>query len=193
LPAAAYICDPEGLITYFNQRAADVWGREPRLNNPEDRFCGAFRLFSADGSAVPHDRCWMALALQENQKFHGREVVIERPDGTRVTGLAYVTPLYDEQDNLTGAVNVVVDITERTAAEEARAYLAAIVSSSHDTIIGKTLDGTITSWNRGADVCTGTRPKRLWGNRFRWCCQRTAQRVPGHHDAHPTRGAGGTV
>jgi PAS domain-containing protein len=38
LPAAAYTCDTEGLITYFNQRAVKLWGREPKLNNPVDRY-----------------------------------------------------------------------------------------------------------------------------------------------------------
>jgi PAS domain-containing protein len=37
LPVAAYTTDAEGLITYFNQRAAETWGREPRLNDPADR------------------------------------------------------------------------------------------------------------------------------------------------------------
>jgi two-component system sensor kinase FixL len=38
LPAGSYTCDADGLITYFNQRAVDLWGREPRLNDPVDRF-----------------------------------------------------------------------------------------------------------------------------------------------------------
>jgi len=38
LPAAAYSTDAEGLITYFNQRAAKAWGRQPKLNNPHDRY-----------------------------------------------------------------------------------------------------------------------------------------------------------
>ena len=38
LPAAAYTCDPEGLITYFNRRAAELWGREPKLNDSVDRY-----------------------------------------------------------------------------------------------------------------------------------------------------------
>jgi two-component system sensor kinase FixL len=38
LPAGAYTCDVDGLITYFNQRAVELWGREPRLNDPVDRF-----------------------------------------------------------------------------------------------------------------------------------------------------------
>jgi PAS domain-containing protein len=38
LPAAAYTTDAEGLITYFNQRAVEAWGRGPKLNDPLDRF-----------------------------------------------------------------------------------------------------------------------------------------------------------
>ncbi len=38
LPAAAYTCDAEGLITYFNQRASELWGRDPKLNDPADRY-----------------------------------------------------------------------------------------------------------------------------------------------------------
>jgi PAS domain-containing protein len=38
LPAAAYTCDAEGFITYFNERAAELWGRDPKLNDPVDRY-----------------------------------------------------------------------------------------------------------------------------------------------------------
>jgi PAS domain-containing protein len=38
MPAAAYTTDAEGLITAFNQRAAEVWGRQPKLNDPVDRY-----------------------------------------------------------------------------------------------------------------------------------------------------------
>lgn len=118
LPAGAYTCDPEGLITYFNQHAVRLWGRTPKLNDPEDRFCGSFRLFSTDGSPITHDRCWMALALKANEGYNRREIVIERPDGRRLSALAHANPIHDESGNLIGAVNVLVDITERKRAEE---------------------------------------------------------------------------
>jgi PAS domain-containing protein len=38
LPAGAYLCDPDGLITYYNQRAVEMWGRAPKLNDPVDRY-----------------------------------------------------------------------------------------------------------------------------------------------------------
>ena len=119
LPAGAYTCDPDGLITYFNQHAVRVWGRAPKLNDPVDRFCGSFKLFATDGTPIPHAQCWMALALQTGKEFNGHEIVIERPDGRRVTALAHANPFQDESGKLLGAVNVLVDITERKRAEEA--------------------------------------------------------------------------
>ncbi|HEX7028896.1 MAG TPA: PAS domain-containing protein, partial [Gammaproteobacteria bacterium] len=55
LPAAAYTCDAEGRITYFNRRAEEVWGRAPRLNDSNERFCGSYRLYSVDGTPLTHD------------------------------------------------------------------------------------------------------------------------------------------
>ena len=118
LPAAAYICDAQGLITYYNRRAVLAWGREPKLNDPEDRYCGSFRLSTVDGKWVPHDQCWMARCLHEGRAFEGEEIVVERPDGTRLVVLAHAIPITDEQGAVTGAVNVVVDITDRKRTEE---------------------------------------------------------------------------
>ena len=118
LPAGAYTCDPEGLITYYNQHAVKLWGRAPKLNDPENRFCGSFKLFAPDGSPITHDRCWMAQALKTNEGYNKREIVIERPDGRRLSVLAHANPIHDELGNLIGAVNVLVDITERKRAEE---------------------------------------------------------------------------
>lgn len=118
LPAGAYMCDADGLITYFNRRAVEVWGREPKLNSPEDRYCGSFKLFATDGSPLPHDQCWMALALRNNAEYNGYEIIIGQPDGRRLTALAYASPLHDANGKLLGAVNVLADISERKQAEE---------------------------------------------------------------------------
>ena len=119
IPAGAYTCDHDGLITFFNQQAVDLWGRAPKLNDPVDRFCGSFKLFDTNGSPVPHDQCWMAQALRMDMEFNGHEIVIERPDGERRTVLAHVNPIRGESGKVLGAVNVLVDITVRTQAEDA--------------------------------------------------------------------------
>ena len=118
LPAAAYTCDAAGHITSFNQRAVELWGRQPALNDPADRYCGSHKLFTAGGAPLARHGCWMALALREDQGYNQKEIVIERPDGSRRIVLANANPLYDEAGRLTGAVNVLVDITEHKTAEE---------------------------------------------------------------------------
>ena len=119
LPAGAYTCDPSGLITYYNQHAVRLWGRAPKLNDPVDRFCGSFKLYAADGAPITHDKCWMALALCTDKEYNGHEIIVERPDGRRLTVLAYANPIRDEAGKLYGAVNVLVDISDRKQAEEA--------------------------------------------------------------------------
>jgi PAS domain S-box-containing protein len=155
LPAGAYLCDADGLIVYFNDHAVDVWGRAPRLNDSIDRFCGSFRLFHSDGRPMGHDECWMALALKTGQDYIGQEIILERPDGSRRTVLAHASPVTDDDGILHGAVNILVDITDRKEAERESSFLSAIVESSDDAIISKSLDGIIQSWNRGAQRIFG--------------------------------------
>jgi two-component system CheB/CheR fusion protein len=153
LPAAIYITNASGRITYYNEAAAVLWGRHPQLGLSE--WCGSWKLYWPDGRPLPHDQSPMALALREKRPIRGTEAVAERPDGTRVPFIPYPTPLYDASGELIGAVNVLVDITDRKRAEESARRLAAVVEFSDDAILTKDLDGVITSWNRGAERLLG--------------------------------------
>lgn len=114
LPAAVYTTDAEGRITFFNQAAIELSGRTPQLG---DMWCVTWRLFNADGSPLAHHECPMATALKENRAIRGVEAIAERPDGTRVPFIPYPTPLHDADGALIGAINMLVDITERKQAE----------------------------------------------------------------------------
>ncbi len=153
LPAAVYTIDAAGRITYFNQAAADLWGCRPELGKSE--WCGSWRLYWPDGRPMRHDECPMAVALKEGRPMRGAEAAAERPDGTRVPFLAYPTPLRDRSDALTGAVNTLIDITERKRIEQLAQRLGAIIESSDDAIVSKDVDGIIQSWNPGAERLFG--------------------------------------
>src|SRR4051794_17433643 len=67
----------------------------------------------------------MALALQTGKEYNGHEILIERPDGRRVTTLAHANPIHDDSGRLIGAVNVLVDISDRKSHEEEQRRLNA--------------------------------------------------------------------
>jgi PAS domain S-box-containing protein len=120
LPVAVYTTDAKGLITSFNEAAVKLWGCRPEIGKTE--YCGSYRLYWSDGTALPLDQCPMAITLRERRPIRGMEAICERPDGTRVALVPYPTPLFDESDTLIGAVNIVVDISERKRAEEVYAF-----------------------------------------------------------------------
>ncbi len=123
LPAAVYTTDAEGTITYCNHAAVELAGREPALG--KDQWCVTFRIYTPDGQLLPHDQCPMAVALKEKRSVRGVEAMAQRPDGTLFPFLPFPTPIANEDGELVGAVNMLVDITERKRAEERQKLLVA--------------------------------------------------------------------
>ncbi len=121
LPVAVYVTDADGRITYYNAAATSLWGRHPLLGTTE--WCGSWKLYWPDGRPMPHEECPMALAIKEKRAIRGIEAVAERTDGTLVPFLPHPTPLFDESGSLVGAINMLVDVTDRKRAEEQQSLL----------------------------------------------------------------------
>ncbi|HWI35106.1 MAG TPA: PAS domain S-box protein [Burkholderiales bacterium] len=112
MPAGVYTTDASSArITFFNDKAVEIWGRRPRTGDDGERFCGSFRLWRPDGSALRHEDTPMALAMREGRSFRNVDAVIERPDGSRVPVLVNIDPMRDENGAVRGAVNVFLDTT----------------------------------------------------------------------------------
>src|SRR5579862_3810146 len=132
LPAAIYMTDAEGRLTYFNAAAAKLSGRTPVLGT--DQWCVTWRMFLPDGTFLPPDQCPMAIALRGGPVPSGIECVAERPDGSRFWFTPYPAVLRDAEGRITAGVNLLIDITDRknaeNRAERADLLLGAIVDSS---------------------------------------------------------------
>ena len=118
IPAALYVTDVEGTITYFNKACTELAGRTPELGR--DKWCVSWRIYTPDGAFVPHDQCPMAIAVREKRAVRDVEAVAERPDGTRVHFIPFPTPLFDGAGELAGAVNLLLDVTEQRKPEYQR-------------------------------------------------------------------------
>ena len=149
IPAAVYTTDAEGRITFFNHAAVEFSGRVPEQGT--DSWCVTWKLYNTDGTPLPHDQCPMAVALKEKRPVLGCEAIAERPDGQRRIFTPYPTPLFDDQGRLTGAVNMLVDITERKSAEDilraSEERFRAIVETTPECVKVVSADGTLLLMN----------------------------------------------
>ncbi|HEV2748869.1 MAG TPA: PAS domain-containing protein [Allosphingosinicella sp.] len=118
LPAPIYTTDGKGRVTFFNRACIDFAGRTPVAG--EDRWCVTWKLYTEDGEFLPHDQCPMAVAIREKRAVRGAQAIAERPDGSRVTFVPYPTPLLDEQGEVIGAVNLLLDVTQKKQADYLR-------------------------------------------------------------------------
>ena len=166
LGIAVYTTDAEGRLTSYNEAAATLWGWRPSLGDA--RWCGSWRLFGADGTPMAHEACPMAVAITEGRPVRGVHAVAERPDGTRVPFIPYPTPMRDATGTLVGAVNVLVDISDRRAAEAAlagsEAQLRAVFDTTPECIKLVAPDGTLLQMNEaGLRAIEAERPSEAEG------------------------------
>ncbi|MES2702561.1 MAG: PAS domain S-box protein [Bacteroidota bacterium] len=161
LPVAIYTCDSEGFITDFNDSAVALWGRTPEAG--KDRWTGAWKIYDEHSRPMAPDDTPMAQAIKSGGAVSGQEIIIERPDGSKRNVIPHPRALYDAAGKVSGAVNMLEDITERKVNEQRQASLAAIVECSDDAIISKNLNGIVTSWNASAERIFGYSAEEMIG------------------------------
>jgi len=117
-PIAIFSCDASGMFQEYNRCAVQLWGREPKRLDSGERYSGAHKLYRSDDTLLSPLQSPMAEVLRGDiPAVHDEELVIERPDGSKITVIVHVVPLKNEQGKITSAVCCFVDITERSRLE----------------------------------------------------------------------------
>jgi PAS domain S-box-containing protein len=153
--------DAKGRITFMNgvAEALTGWASTEAVGRPLPEVFNIINEQTRQPARNP-----ALQALQEgNTVGLGNHAVLIARDGTERPIDDSAAPIRDAFGAPVGAVLVFRDITARKQAEEAQAWLAAIVESSEDAIVSKTLDGIILSWNSGAQRLFGYAPHEAVG------------------------------
>jgi PAS domain S-box-containing protein len=129
-----------GAQRLFGYRAAEAIGQHITLIIPPERHAEEEEILAR---------------LRRGERIDHFETVRQAKDGRRLDISLTVSPIKDAQGRIIGAAKLARDITEQKGAHENRERLAAIIDSSDDAIVSKTLDGIITTWNRGAEMLFG--------------------------------------
>jgi len=149
LPEAVYTCDADGYIQIFNDAAVKLWGRIPVAG--KDMWCGSVKIFNTDGAALPFEKYPMAIALKEARPVIGREVIVQRQDGTIRHILPSPIPLFNAAGALSGAVNMLIDVTDKREREilikKTEQKYRNLFEQASDAILIYSFDGTIHEFN----------------------------------------------
>ncbi|MBI5030956.1 MAG: PAS domain S-box protein [Chloroflexi bacterium] len=159
--------NPKGDLIFANDAAAQLLGYsspDDLIHTPTREITKEYQVMDEQGNPFPLERLPGRLALQGLSpkpvvtRFRRLKTEEER------WSLVNAAPVRDEQGNVLFAVSIFHDITEQRRAEENMSRLAAIVESSQDAIMSKSLDGILLSWNPGATRLLGYTAEEMIGN-----------------------------
>ena len=165
IPAVIYTQanDERQTSTYFSPQFATLTGftMDEIMDQPPEEHWYQF-LHPDDYDRVSAED---ARSVATGEPFRS-EYRLRRRDGSYVWVQDECLAVRDESGQVVAWQGVLLDITDRMPAEEAQARLAAIVESAEDAIISSAFDGTITSWNGGAERLYGYRAEEVLGKPF---------------------------
>ncbi len=155
-PVMIWQSGPDALCTYFNRPWLEFRGRSIEKEVGDGWIEG---IHPQD-----YDRCLKIYrdSFTSRRAFE-MEYRLRRADGAYRWIIDRGVPIHLSDGTFTGFIGTGLDVTERKEAEEARARLAAIVESSHDAIVSKSLDGIVTSWNQAAEKLFGYTASEIIG------------------------------
>ncbi|MET1110318.1 MAG: PAS domain S-box protein [Allosphingosinicella sp.] len=162
LPLAIYACDASGRIRWFNAKAAELWGRSPDIGERAEQSGAGPRIYGLDGVMIAEGETPLAGALRTGESVEGRQLLVERPDGSRIDAMVHVTALRDSGGNIVGAIACFHDVSARLredrAARESERQLREILDALPVALYTTDAEGRITYYNEASVEMSGRRP-----------------------------------
>ena len=154
LQAGVVACDADGVLALFNRAAREFHGI-PEEPLPAEEWAGHFDLFRLDGvTPLPTAEIPLFRAYSGETVRDAEMVIAPKGCPPRIV-LASGQAIYDTEGRKIGAVVAMHDMTARRRVEQELSRLASIVASSEESILAVTLNGTLVSWNGGAERLYG--------------------------------------
>ena len=146
----------DGTISTWNKSAERIYGY-----SHEEVIGRHVSMFSTH--AQTSELTWLGEQVRAGKSVPHFETTRIHKSGEIVDVAVAVAPLWNDAGEVIGISTLARNITERKAAERDLQFMASIVNSSDDAIIGRTPEGIILSWNRGAEKLFGYRPEEIIG------------------------------
>ncbi|MCC5635119.1 PAS domain S-box protein [Nostoc sp. CHAB 5844] len=145
-PAAVYTCQADGTILYYNQQAVELWGQELNLQDKKWTPGEAWRVYLPDGTLLQPKQWPAQQVFATGIAIVNRELIIERPDRTRIHVLVNINPIRNAAGVVSAAVNVFQDITDRVRLESDRQRAEVALQESESRLKLALKIGKLGSW-----------------------------------------------
>lgn len=148
--------DLNGIVTSWNEGACRIFGYQA-----EEMIGQSIRRLIPQH--LQHEEDYILAKIRSGERVEHFETTRQRKSGELFPISVTISPIRDDAGKVIGASKIARDISERRRSDESRFRLAAIVDSADDAIIGKDLNGIITSWNQGAQRLFGYTEEEIIG------------------------------
>lgn len=162
-PVAITMADCEGRLVFANRQAERLFQITREQIERREIQDPLWNILDIEGLPTPKEDLPFNRVQNSARPILDMRHSLELPDGRRVILSINAAPLFDANGGPCGMVSAITDIGGHVEREERLRFLASIVENTSDAVVGKTLEGVIVSWNRGAEALYGYAAEEIIG------------------------------